>query len=44
MREILGDISFREPEVSSFLSEYLTENKQTVDAAWKFKLRNGGSL
>ena len=31
MREILGDISFREPEVSSFLSEYLTENKQTVD-------------
>lgn len=31
MRTLLGDISFREPEISSFLREYLTENKLETD-------------
>ena len=31
LREILGDISYEEPEVSSFLTEYLTENKLETD-------------
>lgn len=31
LRAILGDISFQEPEVSAFITEYLTENKQETD-------------
>lgn len=31
LREILGDISFEEPEVSAFITEYLTENKLVTD-------------
>lgn len=31
-REILGDVSFNEPEVSQYIREYLTENKAEVDA------------
>lgn len=31
VREILGEVSFSEPEVRTFLTEYLTENKKEVD-------------
>lgn len=31
MKEILGDVSFQSYEVSSFLKEYLRENKQETD-------------
>ena len=31
MKEILGDVSFQEPEVSAFISEYLKENKTEVE-------------
>lgn len=31
IREILGDVSFQEPQVSSFLMDYLKENKSAVD-------------
>ena len=31
LRNILGDISFQEPEVSAFITEYLTENKLETD-------------
>ncbi|MBU5334528.1 sensor histidine kinase [Anaerocolumna aminovalerica] len=30
-REILGDISFQEPEVSNFIKEYLQDHKDEVD-------------
>ncbi len=30
-REILGDVSFSEPEVSAYIREYLKENKAEVD-------------
>lgn len=30
-REILGDVPFGEPEVSSYIMEYLTENKNEAD-------------
>lgn len=29
-REILGDVSFQEPEVSSYIKEYLSENEKEV--------------
>lgn len=31
LREILGDVPFDTPEVSQYIMEYLTENKQEVD-------------
>ena len=31
MREILGGIPLDTPEVSEYIREYLTENKQEVD-------------
>lgn len=31
LREILGDVPFNAPEVSQYIMEYLTENKQEVD-------------
>lgn len=31
LREILGDVSFREAEVSDFIKGYLAENKEEVD-------------
>lgn len=31
MKEILGDVSFQEPEISAFISEYLRENKTEVE-------------
>ncbi len=31
MKEILGDVSFQEPEISTFISEYLRENKTEVE-------------
>lgn len=31
LREILGDVSFQEPEVSAFIRDYLTENKLETD-------------
>ena len=31
LREILGDVSFREAEVSQFIKGYLAENKEEVD-------------
>ncbi len=30
-REVLGDVSFDVPEVSAYIKEYLTENKQETD-------------
>ena len=32
-REILGDISFQEAEISAYILQYLTENKAEADAA-----------
>lgn len=32
MREILGDVSFQEPEISAYILEYLRENTQEVTA------------
>lgn len=31
MKEILGEVSFQEPEISAFISDYLTENKTEVE-------------
>ncbi|MDO5417045.1 MAG: ATP-binding protein [Lachnospiraceae bacterium] len=31
LKEILGDVPFSEPEVSQYISEFLTENKEEVD-------------
>lgn len=31
LKEILGDVSFQEPEVAEFIREYLTENKLETD-------------
>ena len=31
MKEILGNVSFQEPEISAFISDYLTENKTEVE-------------
>jgi len=31
LREIVGDLSFQEPEISSYIKEYLQENKKEVD-------------
>ena len=31
MKEILGDVPFQTPEVSQYIMEYLTENKQETD-------------
>lgn len=33
-REILGGISFQEPEISNYIREYLTENKQETDGGY----------
>lgn len=30
-REILGDVSFGEPEISAYIAEYLNENKEDTD-------------
>jgi len=30
-REVLGDVSFKEPEVSAYIKEYLTENEAEVN-------------
>ena len=32
MREILGDVSFQEPEISAYILDYLRENTQEATA------------
>ena len=31
-REVLGDVPFDAPEISAYIKEYLTENKQETDS------------